>query len=231
MRRLHSLVFFALVAVCGCGSSDQRAAAPSSATTPAAAASSAATSPSTTPSSTTPARGASAQCFDQGIHIPKGGEGACLIKQRKVWIADLGTTARLNRLSVRLDRIEQASRVNATIATARPDGVFIVAHLSVTNNTNAPLSLTRDMFALSAGRDLNAPSENKDLYALDDLLNQSTFGTIGPDITRTGRVIFDISPRNAQRLKTTGAIWVGQPDTSGDEVDQSARVAILRTHS
>lgn len=229
MRRLHSLVFFALFAVCGCGSSDQRAAAPS-ATTPAAT-SSAATSPATTPASTTPKRGASAQCFDQGIHIPKGGEGACLIKQRKVWIADMGTTARLNRLSVRLDRIEQASSVNATIATARPDGVFVVAHLSVTNNTHAPLSLTPDMFALWAGRDLNAPSENKDLYALDDLLNQSTFGTIGPDITRTGRVIFDISPRNAQRLKTTGAIWVGQPASSGDEVDQSARVAILRTHA
>lgn len=235
MRAQLAILTFAAAALLGSGCGDDQD-SPGRAKAPAAAASTLATEPASTPATTpasTPDPAAEPECFvKDGLSLTSDDEGVCTFKdgKTKFRVVNRGTTAQLNQFDVKLDSVETASSISTAIGTARPDGVFLVVHLTVTNRVRGQLALNENLFAVSIGGDPYVPADNEDLYPLGDLMNYSTFGEFGPGISRKGRVIFDVSKANAKRYERVGSVFVSQP-TDGGEADLAARSAALRFKS
>lgn len=167
-------------------------------------------------------------CDKVGINATRRREGDCVAENGwKVQVVNRSSTARLDDVAVSLVDIRTRESIRDLVDDEiRPEGVFVETTLRVANRTRQPLSLDDSLFALTAAGTTNTPTSA--LVVRDDQFGSS--GDLGPGLSRTGTVLFDVAQSTADALTADGNIVMVQPSDDGGLRDPAKRVAFIRTY-
>jgi len=139
-------------------------------------------------------------------------EGKCIDGKSKYVVVNRGSELQLPELDARLVSIDTAETL-ADVGVTRPDGVYVVLTLAITNRLTQPVAFDENQnqvtLSTSVGRDYNLYSEDFDAENggdEDSFLWQSK--EIQPDTTQTGTVIFDLPPKAVETLDKDGNVNV-----------------------
>lgn len=127
--------------------------------------------------------------------------GRCNGKDRRFEIVYIDDTLELETLTASVNSVSTASEVGDRFITERPSGEYLVVNLAVTNRTNSPKDFSpyQEQAVLEVRNKLykedfnaeNTPSTGSFLWKGE---------AIGPDISQSGTVIFDVPPEVADEV-------------------------------
>jgi hypothetical protein len=166
-------------------------------------------------------------CDELGINAKQRREGDCIAKNGwKVHVVNPSSTATVGDLAVSLVDVQTRDSIrDLTGDEVRPEGVFVDVTLRVTNRSPKPVSLDTSLFALTANGTTNTPTS---AAVTEDQLGSA--GTLGPGLSRTGSVIFDVAHSTAAAIPDNGNIVMAQPSDPGGLDQPAKRVAFIRTY-
>jgi hypothetical protein len=180
--------------------------------------------PPTTTSPVVPAT----DCESLGINRVARKEGACTDGELKLRVVERTTPLQLDEISIRNVSYELVREIPSTLGEAeRPAGRFVKVTFTVRNKTTSPIALEMERFGLQA----NGASYNTDFDAMNVPGDSCVWESeeLGPDLARTCWIAFDLSARNARKVKDDGMLVVVQP--SEDDIENpTSRVGFIRLY-
>lgn len=138
----------------------------------------------------------------------KVNESAIYNEEPSVASYSIGDVVNVGNVAYVINSIETATNVGGEWGE-NSQGTFLIVDLSVTNNGNEPLSIDNSFFKLlDDGKEFEADSY-AGIIANDD---SSFFHTsINPDLTLTGKVVFDVSDAviksSTKKLQVSTGYW------------------------
>ena len=126
--------------------------------------------------------------------------------------------------SVEVDTLRWRLRDASTASTignqeyglgAKANGVYVVAELSVTNNKSESVTLTSESVSLVAGDNTYETDANAETALVGDGAKTFFLEDIGPEVTVTGKVAFDVSSVALKRDPQLRFNELGFGDTHG----------------
>lgn len=167
-------------------------------------------------------------CEKLGINAEQRREGDCIAENGwKVHVVNRSSTATLEEVEVSLVDVETHESIrDLADDEVSPEGVFVEVTLRVTNRSAKPISLDGSLFALSADGTTNTPTSA--VVLTSNQLGGS--GMLGPHLSRTGTVIFDVARSTADAITKDGNVVMAQPSDSGGLNEPTERVAFIRTY-
>lgn len=137
-------------------------------------------------------------------------EGTCIDGKYKYDVVNRNSTLKLEELDVDLVSIDTTD-VLADVGVERPNGVFLVITLAVTNRLSAPVYFddTQDQttYGATVNGDYNQYTEDFDAENGGDEQSFLWQGKeIQPDTTQTGTIIFDVPQEAVDNLDKDGNI-------------------------
>lgn len=166
-------------------------------------------------------------CDGLGINREERNEGDCVDENGwRARVVNDSTDLRLDDITVRVADVAIVGSLRDIAGDpVRPDGRFVNVKLEVRNTTNAPLDVTSGSFILSAGGTVNEPDTDA---LLDDQLASDR---IGPGLSSTGNVVFDVSEKAANAIATDANLLVFQPSDTGAPDEPEQRVGFIRLYT
>lgn len=144
-------------------------------------------------------------------------------------IADRGNTLSLPELKATFDGYTTEKTISSDTGTERASGTFVIVRLTITNETESPVSFEPDNTTLQIGTrtystDFDAENSPGDSFVWnsDDLQ---------PEQPKTGTVIFDVPTKRISKLDSDALVLL--PQFSDDGYDESTNTATgaLRTYT
>jgi hypothetical protein len=168
-------------------------------------------------------------CDVKGINPKKLREGACTEKDgTKVKVVNRGSLLSLPQLDVRVINITPATEIAREFDTPLV-GSYVIAQVSITNKLNSPLDPNaQDLFALVL--------DDREFHPNFDAMNDGENPLMGyddlqPDETATGRVVFNVAAKRIHALDTNGNLLVLQfSDADGFGGKPKHRIGVIRTY-
>ncbi len=166
-------------------------------------------------------------CNSRGINSEQRKEGDCVDQSGwQVRVVNDSSRLHLDDITVRVVDVAVVDSLrDIADDPVRPAGRFVKVKLEVSNTTNAPLDVFSSYFVLTAAGTENEP----DTDALLD--NQLAGETIGPGLSTTGSVIFDVSSKAASAITTDANLVVFQPSDTAAPDEPKKRVGFVRLYT
>jgi len=98
---------------------------------------------------------------------------------------------------------------------AKANGIFVIAKLSVTNNKSDSVTLTPDVVSLVAGDNTYSTDSNAETALVGAGEKTFLFEDLGPNVTLTGKVAFDVAPAALREHPQLRFNELGFGDTHG----------------
>ncbi|HVF80249.1 MAG TPA: DUF4352 domain-containing protein, partial [Solirubrobacteraceae bacterium] len=166
-------------------------------------------------------------CDSRGINSKQRKEGGCVDQNGwQVRVVNDSSRLHLDDITVRVVDVAVVDSLrDIADDPVRPDGRFVNVKLEVSNTTNAPLDVSSSIFVLTAAGTENEPDT-------DALLGDQLAGeTIGPDLSSTGSVVFDVSSKAANAITTDANLIVFQPSDTGAPDEPEKPVGFVRLYT
>jgi hypothetical protein len=171
------------------------------------------------------------ECGDEGLESVIGSGGTCAAAGTEYVVADYGEELELDTLTAKIDEISEDDQVRGNYLKPQEskEGVFVVATLSITNESDktALFDDFGEQVQLVAGAErYDEPFAILNGVATDSFLWKQT--RIHPGETTHGDVVFDIPESAAAELDASGSIQILNFGFEGN-IRRSEQIGLLRT--
>lgn len=133
-------------------------------------------------------------------------------------IVKLGGQLDVGDVSYTVNAITTTDTVGNEYLNTKAQGIYLIVDLSVTNNSDKALTVSDSFFkVINDSKTYEADSTASIYIASDDDSDALWFKDINPDITLTGKVVFDVSQAvidsNTKELQVQTGFWGTQTGT------------------
>lgn len=166
-------------------------------------------------------------CDSLGISLGTGREGKCVDENGwRVNVANRDSRLALDDLEARVMDMQVAETVDDLGGEpVSASGYFLSVTLEVRNTSRAPIDVSPSLFLLRAGDTVNEPDTS--LFVEGALGDER----LGPELSETGDLIFDLAPSVVAGAMTNGNLIVFQPSDTGAPQSPTKTVGFIRTYA